>query len=811
MRNKITTFILSLFLIMVFASSQTIISKANNDNVPIEINSIEDMYNVRDDITADYILMRDLDFNDETSYDDPNTTIYGDINLDKKIEGIKDELTTEGGWPAIDGYSGVFDGNGHVLRNLYINNRSFSSLFSMLKGDFVATTGVTVNKYAEVKNLGLENVDITGYMYASAIVTQSYAGKISNVYVKGEVKCYGSSANGIANELHLKSIVENSYVEGDVIGLGERSMAAGIAALVTSAKIANNYITASVYGEVMVTGIATEIGIGSIIRNNIVFSDYIGGNYSVFRQRVYSYSPDNNSTFVRRDTRITTKRSNGDTIATYPVDIENDDKYPVTELDIYSLFEGLYLTYEDFKDPNFYTKKGGYEIQVGEKNETGGFIEECFKGMCPANTPDGDFNQVTLWDFDNTWEILDGASRPTLKVFNKDNNAKDYGYLSLAPIPGSDLTVNGTAFKGGDTIILSWNEAFPVNSPRVYYDLYYSDGTSSTNVEDLTLLTYSDGTAKDVSGLKVLDGRTTFEFSAPYDIDSSDIRFYVVAHNRKDSSKIIFSNVITIDNEYPEVSAIIDKDTEVANGETTNKDFTIKLKDASNLTKSYTFNGENKGRFKESDVFTEAGVYEFTVVDQMGNSSQFKITINKTIPDLSISDIDGTEVKEFYVTNKDVKPNVNGSDLVLTYSLNGKDMGNWTNNDVFSSDGLYIFSAVDSYGNGKNYQVIIDKKEAEAVKIPSTTKSDTIEVSFDELISAISMDNGKTWEKVDSTDVSIELKKGVNTFLFKDTAGTVSKYSIKQGGNTLLTVSIISGVLILCSSVSIGYFVFNKK
>lgn len=37
------------------------------------IYSLEDLFNIRNDLTLDYYLVRDLDFNNDASYDDPAT------------------------------------------------------------------------------------------------------------------------------------------------------------------------------------------------------------------------------------------------------------------------------------------------------------------------------------------------------------------------------------------------------------------------------------------------------------------------------------------------------------------------------------------------------------------------------------------------------------------------------------------------------------------------------------------------------------------------------------------------------------------
>lgn len=64
-------------------------------------------------------LLRDLDFNNPSSYRNPESTSYGDINDDKTIQGLIYELTTENGFKQIDNFQGTFDGNGHSIDNYH--------------------------------------------------------------------------------------------------------------------------------------------------------------------------------------------------------------------------------------------------------------------------------------------------------------------------------------------------------------------------------------------------------------------------------------------------------------------------------------------------------------------------------------------------------------------------------------------------------------------------------------------------------------------------------------------------------------------
>lgn len=95
-----------LAVLLVFSMIATlcmpIYSKAQDvplENVPegyIGIYDIADLYGIRNDLTANYILMKDIDMSEDTAEG-------GDWNL------------TGHGWTPIDGFAGTFDGNGHRI------------------------------------------------------------------------------------------------------------------------------------------------------------------------------------------------------------------------------------------------------------------------------------------------------------------------------------------------------------------------------------------------------------------------------------------------------------------------------------------------------------------------------------------------------------------------------------------------------------------------------------------------------------------------------------------------------------------------
>lgn len=133
----------------------------------IEIYSIEDLNAIRDNLSGSYKLMNDLDFNNPSSWEDYNTN--HDIILNPST-----------GWLPIGSsstaFSGVFDGQGYSISNLFIN---------MPTTNYVGLFGKLLYP-AYVQNLHVANANVTGAQYvggifgsASSFDTIAFSGSVS--------------------------------------------------------------------------------------------------------------------------------------------------------------------------------------------------------------------------------------------------------------------------------------------------------------------------------------------------------------------------------------------------------------------------------------------------------------------------------------------------------------------------------------------------------------------------------------------------------------------------------------------------------
>ena len=141
------------------------------DYTPID--SVEGLYAINNDPTGNYILTADID-------------------LSETKQG--GELDAGSGWKPLDSFSGTFDGNGHYISNMSINQDENVVQFNI--GLFSVVEGT-------VKNLGLRNVDIHAVLDTGFGLDADYSiggivgelgdeGHISQCFVTGQIDIYNT-------------------------------------------------------------------------------------------------------------------------------------------------------------------------------------------------------------------------------------------------------------------------------------------------------------------------------------------------------------------------------------------------------------------------------------------------------------------------------------------------------------------------------------------------------------------------------------------------------------------------------------------
>ena len=192
-------------------------------------------------------------------------------------------------WTPLKKFYGTFDGQGHVIRNLYINSSSYpAGLIGYLQGGASVTRlGITGSVTCTARS-NAQAGGIAGYMYDKASITQcwsavnvtsnKHAGGIAGYTATGAVitDCYatGTIRSSAANECYLGGIcgsgfsntagatLTNCYSVGKVVGTGgNASYVGGLSPDKTAAHYVNSfYLTGTVSGESPkygVTGLGT--------------------------------------------------------------------------------------------------------------------------------------------------------------------------------------------------------------------------------------------------------------------------------------------------------------------------------------------------------------------------------------------------------------------------------------------------------------------------------------------------------------------------------------------------------------------------
>lgn len=152
----------------------------------IGIYSLDDLNDMRNNLSGSYILMENLDFLDDTDYE--NIT-----NKDIWSKGL--------GWYAVgvynttDKFVGHFDGNGLSISNLYINRSNrYVGLFG--------STGTAIIENVTLKNAYVTSTDVS--TYNGLLLGYGIGTTIKNVNVEGELKGRhtGQSLGGVVGTLN---------------------------------------------------------------------------------------------------------------------------------------------------------------------------------------------------------------------------------------------------------------------------------------------------------------------------------------------------------------------------------------------------------------------------------------------------------------------------------------------------------------------------------------------------------------------------------------------------------------------------------
>jgi hypothetical protein len=242
----------------------------------LEIRTWYDLDAIRDNLGGNHTLMNDLD---------STTAGYEELagptaNQGKGWEPIGFFIYTSvssgcSGPEIVDGISwfgltGTFDGQGHEIRDLFINpDKGGVGLFAYVNEDGI------------IKNVGVVNVTVIGDGPVGGLVGRN-EGTVSNSYSTGNVtgNDWGSDLVGSVGGLvgSNRGTVFNSYSTGNVIGYLN---VGGLVGAHWWGDVLNSYSTGNVIGEGEVGGLVGENHCGDVFNSystgNVTGTYHVGG------------------------------------------------------------------------------------------------------------------------------------------------------------------------------------------------------------------------------------------------------------------------------------------------------------------------------------------------------------------------------------------------------------------------------------------------------------------------------------------------------------------------------------------------------
>jgi len=156
-------------------------------------------------------------------------------------------------------FRGSFDGQGHEIRDLFINRPYLNQVGLFL----LPVTGATI------ENVGLVDVNVTGRSIVGALVGSNH-GIVSNCYSSGSVTSISWTAGGVVGD-NQDGTVTDSYSTASVTG---GQFVGGLVGLNNPGAVTSSYSTGSVTGGDAVGGLVGSSSGGAVSES------YFGGSVS---------------------------------------------------------------------------------------------------------------------------------------------------------------------------------------------------------------------------------------------------------------------------------------------------------------------------------------------------------------------------------------------------------------------------------------------------------------------------------------------------------------------------------------------------
>ena len=245
--NYLTRFGVFLIMVALIAGMLGYYDVGGDDNHPLqnlEISTWYDLDAIRDNLDGNHTLMNDLD---------SSTAGYKELasptaNAGKGWQPIG-YSAEEVSWGCsrywVDyGLTGTFDGQGHEIRDLFIN-RPDENAVGLLA--YLMEGGI-------IKNVGVVNVTVISCSVVGSLVGTNHGGTVINCYSTGNVTGHAGIGGLVGRN---RGNINNSYSTGSVSGESSTNIGGLVGHQYSGCTISNSYSTCSVTGNL-------DIGSGDI-------------------------------------------------------------------------------------------------------------------------------------------------------------------------------------------------------------------------------------------------------------------------------------------------------------------------------------------------------------------------------------------------------------------------------------------------------------------------------------------------------------------------------------------------------------------
>jgi len=277
------------------------------------ISTCQGLQDIRNDLGGDYVLLNNIECSG--FYFEPIG--YADGNYWEDMFG--------------DPFTGTLDGQGYVISNLNING------YNQGTGLFSYTYDATIY------DVGLENVDISGYSAVGAVVGYAYGDTvIERVHSTGNVYASDYYAGGLVGLLSGSDIYD-SYSHADVSSSGDEvGGLVGYMEQNTCANLFNTYATGDVSGNSKVGGLVGETYSYCEIRYSYATGSVSGNSPVGGLIGLYGSGSDDNPA-----TTVTNSYWYSGSSASCTGDISASDCYPVSsESEFYGSSHSVYSEWD---------------------------------------------------------------------------------------------------------------------------------------------------------------------------------------------------------------------------------------------------------------------------------------------------------------------------------------------------------------------------------------------------------------------------------------------------------------------------------